>query len=505
MPAPYNGRMASAREPALAPVYRTAELRAIEARHAGAGLMERAGAAARDVALAMLKERPGPVVVLAGPGNNGGDGLVLARLLRAGFHDVTVVFAGDAAQLPPDAAAAHAAFIAAGGTTVTEVPRARPALIVDALFGLGFSRPLPESCQALVRWANAQPAPTLSLDIPTGLRADTGIATAPAIRADATATFIGLKPGLLTAEGPDLAGTVSVHALDLDPADRAQGHLLAWPALSVALPEVFLRRLRAAHKGTFGTLGIVGGAAGMTGAAILAGRAAIRIGAGKVRIAFLADAPPAFDPATPELMCGSARALLATEVNAWVAGCGLGTAEPARDALARTIGCDVPLILDADALNILGADHSLRSMVRSRDAATIATPHPAEAARLLGTSVADVQHDRIEAAFAIARELRAHVVLKGAGSVLVHPDQGWDINGTGNPALAFAGSGDVLAGMLGACIVQHRDARFASRLAVCLHGAAADALVARGIGPIGVSAAELIDEARALLNEARRR
>jgi hydroxyethylthiazole kinase-like uncharacterized protein yjeF len=498
--------MASAREPALAPVYRTAELRGIEARFADLGLMERAGAAAATVAVGMLNNRSGPVVVLAGPGNNGGDGLVLARLLRAGFHDVAVVFDTDPTRLPQDAAAAHAAFVAAGGTTVAAPAPVRPALIVDALFGLGFSRPLPESAQNLVRWANADPAPTLSLDIPTGLRADTGIATAPAIRADATATFLALKPGLLTAEGPDLAGSVSVHSLELDLGSTvpAQGHALDWPTLAAALPEAFLRRLRASHKGTFGTLGIIGGAPGMTGAAVLAGRAALRTGAGKVRIGFVADPSPAYDAAVPELMLGSARALLGTHADAWVVGCGLGVGDAARDALARAIGAEVPLILDADALNILGEDPALRRMVRSRDAATIATPHPAEAARLLSSSVADVQHDRIEAAFAIARELRCHVALKGVGTVIAHPDQRWDVNATGNPALAFAGSGDVLAGIIGACIVQHRDPVFATRLAVCLHGAAADTLVARGIGPIGVSATELIDAARSLLNEARR-
>jgi hydroxyethylthiazole kinase-like uncharacterized protein yjeF len=499
-------RMGSAREPALAPVFRTAELRGIEARFADLGLMGRAGAAAANVAVDMLKNRPGPVVVLAGPGNNGGDGFVLARLLRAGFHDVSVVFDAEAARLPRDAAAAHAEFVAAGGSIVAAPPPVRPALVVDALFGLGFSRPLPGPVQDLVRWANAEPAPTLSLDIPTGLRADTGIATAPAIRADATATFLALKPGLLTAEGPDLAGSVSVHSLgvDLHSAVAAQGHMLEWPALAAALPEAFLRRLRASHKGTFGTLGIVGGAAGMTGAALLAGRAALRTGAGKVRIGFVADAAPSYDPAVPELMLGNARALLGTHADAWVVGCGLGTSDAARDALARAIGADVPLILDADALNILGEDPALRRMVRSRDAATIATPHPAEAARLLGSSVADVQHDRIEAAFAIARELRCHVALKGVGTVIAHPDQHWDINATGNPALSFAGSGDVLAGIIGACIVQHRDAALATRLAVCLHGAAADTLVARGIGPIGVSATELIDAARSLLNDAGR-
>jgi hydroxyethylthiazole kinase-like uncharacterized protein yjeF len=495
----------TAPDPQLAPVYRSAELRSLEAGFAGEDLMERAGAAAAEVALAMVAKRSGPIVVLAGPGNNGGDGFVLARLLRAGFHDVIVVFRGDAEGLPPDAARAYAAHVAAGGSTVTHVPAAPPALIVDALFGLGFGdRPLPETSASLVRWANEQSAPTLALDIPTGLRADTGIATAPAIRADATATFIALKPGLLTAQGPDLCGRVSVHPLGLDPetVQPALGRLLEWGPLSSALPEAFARKLKAAHKGTFGTLGIIGGESGMVGAALLAGRAAQRCGAGKVRIGIVAADRPAVDPLAPELMLASAIAVLDAGADVWVVGCGLGVDTAAHDALDRAIATNAPLVIDADALNLIATDSKLRRSVRSRDAVTIATPHPAEAARLLGTSVAAIQHDRIEAAHTIARELRAHVVLKGAGSVLAHPDNRWDINATGSPALAFGGSGDVLAGMLGACLAQHREPVAASRIAVCLHGAAADSLVSRGIGPIGLSGAELIDAARALLNTA---
>lgn len=496
--------MATARDRCLAPVYRVAELRALEARSVGAGLMERAGAAAAETARAMLEKRAGPVVVLAGPGNNGGDGFVVARLLRAWFYDVAVVFRGDFAALPADAGNAYNAYVAAGGTTVSDPPASQPALVVDALFGLGLRRALADDYASLVRWANEQAAPILAIDIPTGLDADTGVATAPTIRANATVTFIALKAGLLTAEGPDLCGTLTVDALDLDPeaSEPAQGHALAWPALAAALPDVFARREKGVHKGTFGTLGIVGGSSGMAGAAVLAGRAALRLGAGKVRIGFTAHDPPAFDPVMPELMLSGAHDVLGTVANAWVVGCGLGSDALARDSLDRAIASGVPLVLDADGLNLLAQDPVLRSAVQAREAATFATPHPAEAARLLGTDVAAIQHDRIAAARVLARELHAHVVLKGVGSVLAHPDGSWDVNTSGNPALAFAGSGDVLAGMLGACIVQHGDAKDALRIAVCLHGAAADALVARGIGPVGVGAAELIDAARELINRA---
>ncbi|GIK85084.1 MAG: bifunctional NAD(P)H-hydrate repair enzyme [Betaproteobacteria bacterium] len=487
----------------LPPVCRVAEVRAIEAAASGQALMERAGAAAAQAAQAMLAERAGPVVVLAGPGNNGGDGLVVARRLHEAFHDVVVVFRGDAGKLPPDAARAYAAWREAGGDCTSALPPRRPALVVDALYGIGLGRPLAPRDAEMVQWANAQDAPVLALDVPTGLNAETGIATAPAVRATRTTTFIALKPGLLTGAGPDLCGRVDVDALGLDVRD-ASGRALAWPPLARALPEVLLRRTRSVHKGTFGTLLVVGGAAGMLGAPLLAGRAALRCGAGRVRIGWIADDAPAVDPGVPELMLREAGAVLADGGDALVLGCGLGTSPAARDALGRAVDADVPLVLDADALNLLAGDPALRARVRSRGAATVATPHPAEAGRLLGKDVAGVQHDRLAAAQSIAAALRSHVVLKGAGSVIVHPDGAWAINRSGNPALACAGTGDVLAGLVGALLAQGLDAATALEFGVCLHGAAADELVARGAGPVGVLASEVADAARDLVNRAAR-
>ncbi len=492
--------MAADTPPRLSPVCRVEELRALEARHAGEPLMERAGAAAAEVAQAMAAGCAGPVVVLAGPGNNGGDGFVVARRLREGFFDVRVVFRGDPARLPADAAAAWQAFAAAGGTALADPPAERPALVVDALFGIGLARPLAPEFASLVTWANACGAPILAIDIPTGLHADTGIATAPAIRAAATATFIALKPGLLTAEGPDFCGEVTVHALGVDASAGAAagGRALDWNALAADLPEVFARRVKAVHKGSFGSLGIVGGAEGMGGAVLLAGRAALRAGAGKVWVGFAASDRPAIDYAMP------AQAVLDAPASAFVVGCGLGTDARARELVAKSLAKAVPVVLDADALTLLGADATLRAATRAREAPTLATPHPAEAGRLLGGDVAAIQHDRLGAALAIARQLRAHVVLKGVGSVLAHPDGTFAINRSGNPALAAAGTGDVLAGLVGACLAQQVEAAHALRIAVCLHGASADLLVARGIGPLGVGASELPEAARELLNRARK-
>lgn len=488
--------------PPLAPIVELAALRDIEARHAGAGLMERAGAAAAAVAARLAGDRGRAIVVLAGPGNNGGDAFVVARRLLAGWNDVRVVFAGEADRLPADAAGAHRAFIGAGGRTTLELP-ARPALIVDGLLGVGISRPPEGRIAQFVQWANAATAPILALDLPSGLDAATGRSYAATVRATHTATFIALKPGLLTADGPDHCGEVSVHDLGLGDIDGG-GRRLTWDILGADLPVVLTRRRRNVNKGTFGTLGILGGAQGMGGALILAGRAAMRAGAGKLWLGFLMADPPHFDPGMPELMLRQASAVLDALPDALVVGPGLGVSDGARTLLRRALGVQVPLALDADALNLVARDPELLAAVQARAAPTLATPHPGEAARLLDTTTEAVQDDRLAAARELSRRLVAHVVLKGAGSVLAHPDGSFDINASGGPALATAGSGDVLAGILGALLAQQIEARTALRYAVCLHGAAADRLVAGGMGPLGVTASELPDAARALLNQAAR-
>jgi len=483
--------------PVLEPILRSDELRAVESRHRDEGLMERAGAAAAGVAQSLVT-RPGPIVVLAGPGNNGGDAFVVARLLRARSLEVVTVFAGDAGRLPHDAAAAHGALREAGGTLVDAPPAGRPALVVDGLFGIGLRRPFAAPYDGLVAWINAAGAPVLALDVPSGVDADTGNVPGAAVSATATVTFLAWKPGVLTGAGLDCAGHVALHTLGTQVAD-ARGVRLAWDALSPMLPPPMKRARRGVHKGTFGTLGIVGGARGMTGAALLAGRGALACGAGKVQVGLLADDAPVVDTGALELMLrGGADALEGAD--ALVVGCGLSQSSEARAALATALARAVPLVLDADALNLVALDAGLRAAVATRSAATLLTPHPAEASRLLGVSTADVQRDRLGAAQALAHALRAHVVVKGAGSVLAHPDGDYAINATGNPALASGGTGDILAGMIGALLAQHLDARDALRIGVCVHGAAADALVARGIGPIGLRASELAPAARDLLN-----
>jgi hydroxyethylthiazole kinase-like uncharacterized protein yjeF len=483
-------------------ILRVAELRAIEARAVGVPLMERAGLAAAEIARSMLAVHSARVLVLAGPGNNGGDAFVVARWLKSWFFEVVVAFCGDAAALASDAAAAHQAWHNDGGTTIRQWPDGPFGLIVDGLFGIGLTRAVQGVPAQWIARANASALPVLALDIPSGLDADTGVARSPAIRASATATFIALKPGLLTGDGPDHCGTISVHGLELDArlVGDARGCMLAWSTQRGVLPEVLRRTLHNVHKGSFGTLAVVGGGDGMVGAALLAGRAALHLGAGKVWIGLCASAPPAVDWAQPELMLRSARAVLDAAPNAMVIGPGLGTADEARGWVAQALRLPIPLLIDADALNLIARDGALASDVAARTAPTVLTPHPAEAARLSGTTVEAIQSDRLGAALSLSAAMNAAVVLKGTGSVLAYSDGHFAINASGNAALASAGTGDVLAGMIGALLAQGVSADTALALGACLHGAAADTLVAEGVGPLGVTASELAPIARRLIN-----
>ena len=486
---------------ALEPIYTVASIREIEHQAHAAALMERAGAAAAGVAQALLARERARVLVLAGPGNNGGDAFVVARHLHAAGHAIVAVFCTAAEKVPHDARAAYDRWLAVGGSTVPAwPPEQRFDLIVDGLFGIGLTRGIDEPYATLVALANASGTPILALDIASGFHADTGFATGPVIRATHTATFIACKPGLLTGEGVALSGGVSVHALGLDAHTLAKpdGYRLDWPEFRTRIPA----RHRDAHKGTHGTLAIIGGAEGMTGAALLAGRAALHSGAGKVFIGFVGDASAAVDFIQPELMLRAAETIDMPSLTALAVGPGLGRSERARVALDSALKSELPLVLDADALNFLAQDASLAQLLTQRASPTLLTPHPAEAARLLRRSTEDVQRDRLAAAKEIAATFRCGVVLKGAGSVCAFADGHWFINATGNPGLASAGTGDVLTGIVGALLAQGLGAEDALLAGVCLHGAAADALVARGAGPIGLTASDVVYELRALLNRA---
>jgi hydroxyethylthiazole kinase-like uncharacterized protein yjeF len=313
-----------------------------------------------------------------------------------------------------------------------------------------------------------------------------------AVRATHTLSFIGGKPGLYTLDGPDHCGEVTVDDLGLDLAGHP-GALLAVDDFRACLRP----RERNSHKGSYGSLAVIGGAAGMTGAALLAARAGLSLGAGRGFVGLLQAI--AVDPLQPELMLRSPGEALVQATTA-VVGPGLGTSDAAVELLRRVASADFPLLLDADALNLLAAHPVIAAHVLRRESATVITPHPAEAARLLASSVGAVQADRVGAALELAQRFNAHVALKGCGTIIAYPDGRWRINTTGNPGLASGGSGDVLGGMAGALLAQGWPAGAAISAAVHLHGMAADTLAAGGDGPIGIAAGELIPVARTLLN-----
>jgi ADP-dependent NAD(P)H-hydrate dehydratase / NAD(P)H-hydrate epimerase len=500
------------------PLYSVIEIRNIEqaslAKLPPGILMQRAGLAVAKLALKLLAVAPeyAKVLVLAGPGNNGGDALEAACQLAQAGAQVSIMLhaeperqSADARQALSRAQSSSARFLdpallADSAEISSSISATRWALIIDGLFGIGLARALTGDVRILVDAVNRLRCPVLALDVPSGLDADTGVIVGGdagvALQASHTLTFIADKPGLHTGHGRDIAGKVHVARLDIDLEDFQ-------PARACLNgPELFRSALRprphASHKGSFGDVAILGGAPGMAGAPLLAARAATRCGAGRV-FALFVDNAPAYDSGQPELMCRLARDFDFTS-SIVVAGPGLGTSATARELLLRVLNVAKPVVLDADALNLLAADSALQQLVTQRSAATLITPHPLEAARLLGISSAKVQANRPEAARSLARQLNAIAVLKGSGSIIAETNGNIVINPTGNPGLASAGTGDVLAGICGALLAQGWPAAQAARGAVWLHGRAADLLVEQGIGPVGLSASELLPAARNALN-----
>ncbi|HKA45503.1 MAG TPA: NAD(P)H-hydrate dehydratase [Burkholderiales bacterium] len=486
------------------PIYLTADVRAIEtaaaARLEPPPLMERAGLAAAEVARAVADPNGKPVLVLAGPGNNGGDAFVVARHLKQSWFDVTVVFAGDEKKLSRDATAALAAWRAAGGGIVPALPGARDwGLVVDGIFGIGLEREVTGAYAQWIAATHGLSAPILALDVPSGLHSDTGRVLGCAVRAAHTVTFIALKPGLLTLDGADHCGEIHLRALNVDSEGLrpARGRLLGGEILAAALKP----RARNSHKGDYGSAGILGGDRGMVGAALLAGRAALKSGTGRVYVGMLAGNAPLVDSQQPELMLRSIDDVLKLDhLTSLAVGPGLGQAPDAAFYLRWALESPLPVVLDADALNLVAADTQAAAMLKARRGPTVLTPHPAEAARLLGISTREVQEDRVAAALKLAGTFKSLVVLKGTGSICAAPDGVWHINTSGNPGMASAGMGDVLTGMIAGLLAQEVQPTTALLAAVYAHGAAADALLGRGVGPVGMTASDVIDAARSLLN-----
>jgi len=481
------------------PLFGVERTREIERRTSAAlpahTLMRRAGLAVARLAIAVAPHAA-RVWVAAGPGNNGGDGLEAALHLQAAGRRAHVGFVGDAGHLPDDARdaleRAQAAGVAIAGDGAPTLDRGD--IAIDALLGIGASRAPGDAIAHAIARLGALPCPVLAVDMPSGLHAGTGQPLGEAcVRADHTLTLLTLKPGLFTATGRDHAGAVWFEDLGAATAGDIPDAWLTGADI-VAAPS----RAHAQHKGSFGDVAVIGGASGMTGAALLAARAALAAGAGRTYVSLLDAAGLTHDPVRPELMFrdewwkSPEATLRRTTV---VCGCGGGDA--VREVLPRLFAAAGRLVLDADALNGIASDVKLQTLLRARaarDRVTVLTPHPLEAARLLGSDAAQVQADRLGAAQAIADDFKCVVLLKGSGTVIAAPGARPRINSSGNAALATAGTGDVLAGWLGGLWAQRPEAgdvdgaiRVTAEAAFS-HGAAAD----RCAAPV-LRAADLIE------------
>jgi NAD(P)H-hydrate epimerase len=460
----------------------------------GYELMSRAGRAIVDTALEQFPQAR-RWLVLCGPGNNGGDGYVAARLAQDAGVEIRVCSMVDPALLKGDAQKAYDDWIAKGGQVMQwplnqDIPCD---LALDALLGTGIDREVGGAYRHAIAYLNDLECPKLAIDIPSGLNADTGRVMGCAVRAAATVTFVGRKRGMYTLDGPDHCGPVVFDDLAVPPeapagfADEA-GELLSKATLAALLPP----RLRNTHKGTFGHLLAVGGIAGMSGAVRLCGEAALRSGAGLVTLATDPAHAGVINLARPELMvraianAGDLLPLLGGE-HVLALGPGLGASDWSHDLLDACLGAGAPMVVDADGLNLL-AEKAGQGGFRRDD--WILTPHPAEAARLLGGNVAEVQSDRVAAAQALAGGYGAVVVLKGCGSVVAAPGGAYAICPLGNPGMATAGSGDVLTGIVGALLCQGLTCHDAALAGVLAHAWAGD-LAAANVGEVGMIAGDI--------------
>jgi hydroxyethylthiazole kinase-like uncharacterized protein yjeF len=453
----------------------------------GYTLMTRAG----EFAYATIRERWGDrrLVAVCGAGNNAGDGYVIARLALAAGVAAEVIYLIEPDRLSGDAARAAADYSGAGGRWRPfdgSLP-SEPAVIVDALLGTGLDRPVGGRFADAVEAINSGSGPVLAVDVPSGLNAETGAVMGTAVRADLTVTFVGMKCGLLTGRGPQLCGDVLYHSLEV-PDEVFDGvPVKAQRITDAETRRALTPRPRDAHKGISGHVLVVGGGTGMPGAARLAAEAALRVGAGLVSVATRPEHVAAVVAGRPELMCrgvtdpGDLAPLLRRATTVAV-GPGLGQTGWSRSLLDTVLATELPVVLDADALNLIAAAPTPRGR-------WILTPHPGEAGRLLQTDAEVVQGDRFGAVQALATKFAAITVLKGAGSLVCGPDGKIGLCSAGNPGMAVAGMGDVLTGIIAGLLAQGLDQISAARIGVLIHARAGDE--ASRVGERGMIASDL--------------
>ncbi len=454
--------------------------------------------------------------VFCGAGNNGGDGYLIARLATEAGINVRVFALKVPEKLTGDARKAYE-YCKKSGVLIQNYSdgyfdsysdshsdshpmKITGALVVDAMLGTGLSGPVKSPYQELIRLINASDCQVCSVDIPSGLSADTGVPFGISVKADLTISFIGLKQGLLTGAGPEYSGELVFDDLDVpdplyDSVSPSCHHLLP-----ENLSDLMKPRSKLAHKGDNGHVLLLGGNYGMPGAIIMAAEAAIHCGAGRVTIATRSEHLAAIAVRCPEIMAIGVETQAEFREHCKgksvvVVGPGLGRDQWARSLLRESFNANCPMVIDADALTLLSEHPQLH---RHQKFPMILTPHPGEMARLLNITVEDIQQDRFTAVKSCAGKFNAIAVLKGAGT-LIHDGSDVSLCSAGNPGMAVAGMGDVLSGVLGAVLAQGLDAYAAARLAVWLHSSAADEVVSRQ-GEIGLRATELIPIIRQRLN-----
>lgn len=458
-------------------------------------LMERAG----EVAFNTLQQHwpdAKSLCIVCGTGNNGGDGFVVARLAYEQDLNVEVLLVGDSAKIKGNALAAKQRLEGCGVNVHTygngKLPLAD--LVVDAVFGTGLKDVVSGDALHAIQAINQHGTPVLSLDIPSGLIADTGNAQGEVVKADITISFIGLNQGLLTAKGPDCCGELIFDDLQI-PSAVAHKVLTSIKRLDISSP-IFKKREKESHKGLFGHVLIVGGEVGMSGAARLASEAALRTGAGLVSLATRYAHASMINSTRPEIMSYPAEreseiSPLIAKASVIAIGPGLGQSEWAATLFALSLNSDKTLVVDADALNLLATEPHQRDN-------WILTPHPGEAARLLGITIEEVQADRFSAVKQIADKFGGVVVLKGNGSLICTKDMIY-LCDKGNPGMASGGMGDVLTGIVASLLAQGFSLSDAAKVGVHLHASAGDA-AAKGAGERGLLASDLMPAIRRLIN-----
>jgi NAD(P)H-hydrate epimerase len=456
----------------------------------GICLMERAGSAAFEI-LKSHWPKAHRIIVLCGIGNNGGDGYILARLAYLAGYDVMVLQVGDTTNIKGDALIAFEAMQAIGLTAqvFTQTKLSVVDVLVDALFGTGLNREVSGKWQDVIDSLNQRTCPLLSLDIPSGLHADTGTVLGTAVRADVTITFIALKQGLLTGAAPDYCGKLYFNDLQVPPIiyDSLTTTIkrLDYNNLKTALPK----RPRTAHKGQFGHVLIIGGDSGMIGAARLAAEAAARVGAGLISVATRSAHAALLNITRPEIMSHGVETAeelnpLIDKANVIAIGPGLGQTPWATTLLAAIKETEKPVIVDADGLNLLSKHNFYFKN-------SILTPHIGEAARLLESSTIQAQADRFATVRALQRRFGGVCLLKGAGTLVAESEEKIGICNAGNPGMATGGMGDLLTGVIAGLVAQGLTPIEATNLGVCLHAKAGDKAAAQE-GERGLLPSDLI-------------